>query len=80
MLIHEFINTRYDGVKLYRTCSDIDILVRKVGTEELYTEAIDIEDIRFAYTETDIPIDDTGELTVEDTLTMLRDLGVDISD
>lgn len=81
MVKTEFYMTRTDGVNLYRTYSDANRMMRKDGTDEVYSEAIDVEDSGYSYTETDIPIEDeTGELTVEDTLEMLSELGVDTDD
>lgn len=55
---------RKDGVKLYRTYSDRNMMIQKDSTEEIYSEAIDVENSGFAYTETDIPIEgDTGDDT-----------------
>lgn len=48
---------RKDGVKLYRTYSDKNMMIQKDGTEKLYGEAIDVENSGFTYTETDIPIE-----------------------
>lgn len=80
MLRAEYYKTREDGVDLYRTYSDSDMMIRKDGTEELYIEAIDVEDSGFTYTETDMPVEDDRELTVGDTLEMLSELGVDTND
>jgi hypothetical protein len=81
MVKTDYYGTRDDGVKLYRTYSDNNMMIRKDGTGELYAEAIDVEDSGYTYTETDIPIEVvTDELTVEDTLAMLSELGVDIDD
>jgi hypothetical protein len=80
MLINEFYNTREDGIRLYRVYSDEDMMIRKDGTDETYSEAIDVENSGFTYSETDIPIKDGGELTVDDTLDMLKELGVDVDD
>jgi hypothetical protein len=57
MIIKEFYKTRNDGVNLYKTYSDKDVLIRKVGTEEVYSEAIDIETATFVYEETNTPIE-----------------------
>ena len=80
MIKTEFCMTRDDGVNLYRTYSDADMMIRKDGTEEYYNEAVDVENSGFTYTETDIPIEASGELSVEDTLRMLNELGVDTAD
>lgn len=51
-IIKEFFETREDGVKLYRTYSDENKFIRKVGTNEFYEEAIDVEDTPYEYIET----------------------------
>lgn len=60
MIITEYYKTRKDGVVLNRTYSDKGLQIRKVGTDEVYDEAIDIENAPFTYEETDIPIE--GEI------------------
>lgn len=57
MIQREYYSTRRDGINLYRTYSDRSVYIRKIGTEEEYTEAIDIESAPFVYTETDKPIE-----------------------
>lgn len=54
MLQREYYKTRTDGVKLFRTYSDINNLILQVETNELYDEAIDIETAPYTYVETDI--------------------------
>ena len=51
MIKKEFYRQRKDGVNLYRTYSDKGLQIRKVGTDEIYTEAIDVEDAGFEYIE-----------------------------
>lgn len=80
MLKVEYDQTREDGKKLYRTYSDIGMMIRKDGTDEVYSEAIDVEDSGFTYTETEVPIEDGEELTLSDTLAMLGELGVNVND
>ena len=53
MIVKEFYRTRKDGVNLYKTYSDKDVYIQKVGTEEVYSEAIDVEGAPFEYVETD---------------------------
>ena len=53
MIQREFYNTRTDGIKLYRTYSDANLKIRKVSTEEVYAEAIDIEGAPYTYEETE---------------------------
>ena len=52
MIIKEFYEMRKDGVLLYRTYSDNGFKIQKVGTEEIYDEAIDVETALFVYAET----------------------------
>lgn len=44
MIKKEFYKTREDGVKLYRTYSDTDHLIKKVADGNVYGDAIDISD------------------------------------
>lgn len=80
MIQTEFYKTRDDGVDLYRSYSDRDMKIQKDGTEQLYDEAIDVENSGYTYTETDIPIEREEDLTIQDTLNMLGELGVDTDD
>ena len=57
MVIREFHRTRKDGVNLYKTYSDQNFYIQKVGTEEIYDVAIDVENAPFEYIETDKPIE-----------------------
>lgn len=54
MVIKEFYMTRNDGVNLYRSYSDKSVQIRKVGTDEVYDDAIDIEGAPYTYEETDV--------------------------
>lgn len=60
MIVKEFYKIRKDGINLFRTFSDIGVMIKKVGTNEIYDEAVDVEDATFTYEETDMPID--GEI------------------
>jgi hypothetical protein len=57
MLKKEFYITRSDGVKLYRSYSTEGLKIRKVGTDEIYDDAIDVEWASYTYKETDEPIE-----------------------
>ena len=63
MLIREYLTTWKDGVKLFKTYSDSGFYIRKVGTNEIYDLAIDVENAPFEYEETDKKIEqeDTDE-------------------
>lgn len=60
MIVREFYRKREDGVNLYRSYSDKNVKIRKVGTDEVYDEAIDIESASYVYVETDKPIENTA--------------------
>ena len=57
MIVKEFMKTRAEGVNLYRTYSDQNLKIQKVGTDEVYNQAIDVEDAPFTYEETDKPVE-----------------------
>lgn len=57
MIVREFYSIRSDGVFLFRTYSDKGLQILKVGTDEIYDEAVDIADAPYTYVETDIPIE-----------------------
>ena len=58
MIVTEFYTQRKDGVNLYKTYSDANKYIRKVGTDEVYSEAIDVENIGYEYEETDKEIEE----------------------
>lgn len=60
-IVREYYLTRKDGVKLYKTYSDKDKVIRKVGTNEEYDLAIDVENSAFVYEETDKDIEKIGD-------------------
>lgn len=76
----KFYKTREDGVNLFRTFSDAGLMIRKVGTDEVYSEAIDIEGSGYTYEETGTEIDedvvDPEKATEQDLLAALAELGV----
>ena len=57
MIKKEYFSTRKDGVKLNKTYSDSGFYIRKVGTEEVYDEAIDVENAPYTYEETNEKIE-----------------------
>ena len=61
MIKREFYKERNDGVKLYKTYSDENYRIRKVGTDEIYDEAIDVESSNYEYIETDEKIEEVEE-------------------
>lgn len=68
MIKREYYKTRKDGVKLYRTYSDEQFKIHKIGTEEIYDEAIDVENAPFEYEETTekIEVEETEQTEIEE--------------
>lgn len=62
MIIKEFYKKRSDGINLYRTYSDSNLMIKQIETGNMYAEAIDIESASYTYEETDMSID-ADELT-----------------
>ena len=51
MIVKEFYKTRKDGKKLFHTYSNEGLKIQKIGTDEVYDEAIDLEGQSFEYRE-----------------------------
>ena len=56
MVITQFYREREDGVNLYRTYSDANVMILQDGGA-VYSEAIDVEGSTHTYPETDIPVE-----------------------
>lgn len=67
MIQKEFYLTREDGVMLYKTYSDANFYIRKTGTDEVYTEAIDVDGAPYEYEETEKVIEKVQEVEQNDT-------------
>lgn len=65
-IIKEYYKTRNDGVRLYLTYSDANFRIKKVGTEEIYDEAVDVENALYVYEETEELIKTAEEKEVND--------------
>ena len=52
MIVREYLETRKDGVKLYRTYSNEGYKIKQVDTGRMYEEAIDVESKNYTYEET----------------------------
>ena len=57
-VVKEYLMTRADGVRLYRSYSDRNFYIRQFPTLIEYAEAVDVEDAPYVYIETDKPIED----------------------
>ena len=51
-IVKEFYKQRNDGINLYKTYSNEGYKIHKLNTNEIYDEAIDIENVFFEYEET----------------------------
>lgn len=57
MIVKEFYRTRKDGINLYRTYSDEGVYILQNETGIEYSEAVDVENAPYTYSETDKPIE-----------------------
>lgn len=61
MIVREYFKTRNDGVRLYRTYSDENYMIKQVETGVVYDEAIDVEGAPYTYIETEEKIIEVRE-------------------
>ncbi len=61
-IVKEFYKKRDDGINLYITYSDENFKIKKVGTDEMYDEAVDIESSSYIYEETEEKIEYLEEI------------------
>ena len=66
-----------DGLERVEYVSDSGFMIRKVGTDEVYSNAIELADTTVGYEETDVLVEDTA--TIEDYQNALTELGVDLN-
>lgn len=62
MIVKELYDTWEDGTKLFRTYSDENKYIKKIGTNEIYSEAIDVETMSYEYEETEELIENIEEI------------------
>lgn len=60
-IVTEYYKTRGDGVRLNRTYSDQDLMIRQVETGNVFDVAIDVEGAPYTYEETDQVIEISAE-------------------
>lgn len=70
MILKQYIE---DG-KFIKYYSDAGLIIKKVGTEELYSDAVELSTTEVTYEETDIPVPD--DTTIDDYKEVLREVGV----
>ena len=64
MIKKEFFKTRKDGINLYRIYSDEDYRIIQEETGKIYDEAIDVENAKYTYTESEEKIEE--EVVIDD--------------
>lgn len=65
MIIREEYKTRADGVNLFRTYSDAGKMIIQNETGIIYSDAIDVENAPYTYSESDEEIELTAEEALE---------------
>lgn len=65
MIKRDFYATRSDGVKLYRSYSDIGKMIKQNETGMVYDEAIDVETAPYTYSESDESTEISSEEALE---------------
>lgn len=58
MIVREYFDTRFDGVRLYKTYSDAGYYIKQQPTGVVYSEAIDVEGALYTYEETEDKIEE----------------------
>ena len=66
MIKREYYDTRKDGVNLYKTYSTDNLYIRKIGTNEIYDVAIDVENAPYEYEEMENKIEEDEESEVSE--------------
>lgn len=61
MIVREYYMTRRDGIRLFRTYSDKNLYIIQEQTNDLYDEAIDVENAPYTYIESTQPIEEVQE-------------------
>ena len=61
MIVREYYMTRRDGIRLFRIYSDKNLYIIQEQTNDLYDEAIDVENAPYTYIESTQPIEEVQE-------------------
>lgn len=70
MIKKDFYKSRKDGVTLFRIYSDTDHKIKKVGTEDIYDDVIDMEGANFEYEEIDEYVELEGASTLDEVVSL----------
>ena len=61
MIKRDYLFTRKDGIRLFRTYSDQNLQIIKEQTGEYCDEAVDVENAPYTYIESNKPIEEVQE-------------------
>lgn len=64
MIVREFYETRSDGVRLYKTYSDSGFYIKQNESGSIYSEAVDVENAPFTYSETEEKIETDKDIEI----------------
>lgn len=64
MIVREFYETRSDGVRLFKTYSDSGLMIKQNESGNIYSEAVDVENAPFTYSETDEQIETDKDIEI----------------
>ena len=64
MIVREFYEVRSDGVRLFKTYSDSGFYIKQNESGNLYSEAVDVENAPFTYSETDEKIETDEDIEI----------------
>lgn len=74
MIKKDFYKSREDGVTLFRIYSDTDHKIKKIGTEDIYDDVIDVEGANFEYEEIDEYVDIEGAESYDEVISLQEQL------
>ena len=61
MIVRVELQTRDDGLRLFKSFSDRGVYIRQIETGSIYVDAIDVEGASYQYEETEMPIEDYSD-------------------
>lgn len=64
MIVREFYEVRSDGVRLFKTYSDSGRMIRQNESGNIYSEAVDVENAPFTYSETEEQIETDKDIEI----------------
>lgn len=64
MIVREFYEVRSDGVRLFKTYSDSGLMIKQNESGNIYSEAVDVENAPFTYSETEEKIETDKDIEI----------------